>query len=169
MPNDRDPALPPQSGHCTFSVATDLALLLAWTPSGISRVTFINISNIPQHDNPAHPPFVDHALRLLRAYFRGKPVSFSDIPLDLGSPTPFQLAVWQASSRIPFGETRPYKWIAQQIRKPRAVRAVGNALGKNPIPILVPCHRVIRSGGSLGGFTAGIEIKRRLLALEQIN
>jgi methylated-DNA-[protein]-cysteine S-methyltransferase len=169
MTNDRDPASPPQSGHCTASVATDLALLLAWTTSGISRVTFINITDIPQQQKAPPPPFVQDALRLLRAYFRRKRVSFSDIPLDLGSPTPFQLAVWHASSRIPQGQTRTYKWIAHEIRNPAAVRAVGNALGKNPLPILIPCHRVIRTDASLGGFTAGLELKRRLLALEQLN
>jgi len=164
---DRHPAPPPQSGHTSTPLATDLALLLAWTPSGISRVTFININNIPQHDKLPTPPFVQHALRLIRAYSQGQTISFSDIPLDLGSPTPFQLAVWRACSRIPFGETRTYKCIAQQILNPAAVRAVGNALGKNPVPILVPCHRVIRTDGSLGGFTAGPHLKRRLLALEQ--
>lgn len=167
MPINRHTASPPQSGHTSAPLATDLALLLAWTPSGISRVTFININNIPQHDKLPTPPFVGHALRTLRAYFQGEPISFSDIPLDLGSPTPFQLAVWRACSRIPFGQTRTYKWIAQQILNPAAVRAVGNALGKNPVPILVPCHRVIRTDTSLGGFTAGLELKRRLLALEQ--
>jgi methylated-DNA-[protein]-cysteine S-methyltransferase len=80
--------------------------------------------------------------------------------------TEFEQAVWAALKEIPYGETRTYKWIADKIGKPHASRAVGNALGKNPIPLALPCHRVIESDGSIGGYTPGVAIKRRLLEIE---
>lgn len=83
--------------------------------------------------------------------------------------TPFQQAVWKACMRIPQGETRSYKWIAEQIGRPGATRAVGSALGKNPFAPVVPCHRVIRSDGGLGGFSApgGSKAKAKLLKKEK--
>jgi methylated-DNA-[protein]-cysteine S-methyltransferase len=80
--------------------------------------------------------------------------------------TAFEKEVWLALKEVPSGETRTYKWLADRIGKPRAFRAVGNALGKNPIPIIFPCHRIIESDGSLGGYSSGTEIKRRLLKIE---
>ena len=80
--------------------------------------------------------------------------------------TEFEKKVWEALREIPYGETRTYKWLAEKIGKPHAFRAVGNALGKNPIPIIFPCHRVIETDGSIGGYSAGVEIKRRLLEIE---
>lgn len=81
--------------------------------------------------------------------------------------TPFQQAVYWATARIPTGQTRSYQWVARQIGRPQAVRAVGNALGRNPFMPLIPCHRVIRSDGSVGGFARGPAAKRRLLARER--
>lgn len=80
--------------------------------------------------------------------------------------TEFEKVVWESLKEVPYGETRTYKWIADRIAKPHACRAVGNALGKNPIPIVFPCHRIIESDGSLGGYTPGVDIKRRLLEIE---
>lgn len=80
--------------------------------------------------------------------------------------TEFEKEVWEALKEIPYGETRTYKWIADKIGKPHASRAVGNALGKNPLPIAFPCHRIIESDGSIGGYTPGVDIKRRLLEIE---
>jgi methylated-DNA-[protein]-cysteine S-methyltransferase len=80
--------------------------------------------------------------------------------------TAFEKMVWNALKEIPYGETRTYKWLAGEICRPQAFRAVGNALGRNPIPIIFPCHRIIESDGSLGGYSSGIEIKRRLLEIE---
>ncbi len=80
--------------------------------------------------------------------------------------TEFEQAVWECLKDIPYGETRTYKWIADKLGKPHASRAVGNALGKNPIPIAFPCHRIIESDGSIGGYTPGVDIKRRLLEIE---
>lgn len=80
--------------------------------------------------------------------------------------TDFEREVWQTLQEVPYGETRTYKWVAEKIGKPHAFRAVGNALGKNPIPIIYPCHRIIESDGSIGGYSSGIDIKRRLLEIE---
>lgn len=80
--------------------------------------------------------------------------------------TEFEKKVWETLKKIPYGETKTYKWLAEEIGKPQAFRAVGNALGKNPIPIIFPCHRVIETDGSLGGYSPGIDLKRRLLELE---
>ena len=91
-----------------------------------------------------------------------------DLPLDLEDNTPFQMKVWQALRAIPYGRVRSYGWVARKIGKPRAARAVGSACGANPVPLLVPCHRVVAGDGSLGGFSGGLLNKRRLLKLEGI-
>jgi methylated-DNA-[protein]-cysteine S-methyltransferase len=103
----------------------------------------------------------------LREYAQGHCRKF-DVSIDWAAIKPFQRAVLQAAFSIPFGETRTYAWIAQKIGKPRAVRAVGHALGTNPIPIVLPCHRVIGSDGGLRGYRGGLELKARLLKLEGV-
>ena len=114
-----------------------------------------------------HDPacFGDIAHRLMR-YLEGEPVDFHD-RLDLAGATCFQQNVWQVTRTIPYGEVRSYGWIANKLCLPHGARAVGQALGKNPLPIVVPCHRVIGSNGSLGGFSGGVAIKEFLLHLEQ--
>lgn len=104
------------------------------------------------------------AVRELEEYFKGKRTQFN-LPLDIAG-TMFQKRVWRELRRIPFGETRSYKDIARRIRNPKAVRAVGTANGQNPLCIVVPCHRVIAADGSLGGYSAGLSIKRKLLRIE---
>lgn len=101
----------------------------------------------------------------LQSYFRGQRVSFPD-RLDLADIPPFQRAVLELVRSIPYGETRSYAWVATELSKPRAARAVGQALARNPLPIIVPCHRVIGSDGSLVGFGGGLELKRYLLDME---
>lgn len=101
----------------------------------------------------------------LRAYFAGQLRSFS-APCDLRSLPSFTRAVLKIAGQIPYGEVRSYRWIAQRMGKPMASRAVGNALARNPIPIVIPCHRVVRSDDTLGGFALGLDWKRRLLMLE---
>ena len=103
----------------------------------------------------------------LRRYLDGEPVDFPDM-LDMDSASPFKRAVWQATRSIPYGETRSYQWVAEQIGKTRATRAVGRALSKNPLPIVVPCHRVVESNDNLGGFSGGTEMKRALLDIEAL-
>jgi methylated-DNA-[protein]-cysteine S-methyltransferase len=99
-------------------------------------------------------------------YFIGRRLNFPD-KLDLNRATDFQRKVWEVTRCIPYGETRSYAWVAGQIGNTSAARAVGQALGKNPLPIIIPCHRVIGSDGSLGGFGGGLTLKKRLLALEK--
>ncbi len=111
------------------------------------------------------PTFFQDLTERLKAYFSGHEVAFPD-KLDLSGATSFQRAVWGATRLIPHGETRSYAWIARHIKKPGAFRASGQALGKNPLLIIVPCHRVLASDGTLGGFTGGIEMKQYLLRLE---
>jgi methylated-DNA-[protein]-cysteine S-methyltransferase len=101
----------------------------------------------------------------LKRYFEGETVTFPD-KLDLAEATSFQSAVWQVTRSIPYGETRSYTWVAQQIGMPQASRVVGQALAKNPLPIVVPCHRVIGKQGNLCGFRDGLEMKYHLLQME---
>jgi len=117
---------------------------------------------VPQPDSESIRPFA----RQLEQYFAGEREMF-DVPIDLSTASPFAQRVLKATADIPFGHLVTYKSIASEIGEPSATRAVGNALGSNPIPIIVPCHRVVRSDGSLGGYTGGTEIKRHLLMLEK--
>jgi methylated-DNA-[protein]-cysteine S-methyltransferase len=110
-------------------------------------------------------PVLVQAARELREYFAGERREFS-VPLDFTG-TEFQNKVWRALRSIPFGETRSYGELAAQIGAPKASRAVGAANGRNPIPIILPCHRVIGSSGSLTGFGGGLPMKKQLLAHEQ--
>ena len=100
-------------------------------------------------------------------YFSSKRERF-ELPLDLFLGTAFQQKAWRGLCRIPFGQTRSYGWLAQQTGKPGAARAVGQANGRNPIPVIVPCHRVIAADGAIGGFSGGLDLKRKLLALEGV-
>ena len=111
------------------------------------------------------PDRFEDLIKRLQAYFGGYRVSFPD-ELDLSTATPFQLKVWQITRLIAYGEIRSYGWLAEKAGKPGAARAIGQALGRNPLPIIIPCHRVIGSNGKLGGFSGGLEMKRRLLHLE---
>jgi O-6-methylguanine DNA methyltransferase len=110
---------------------------------------------------------VERAREELSEYFGGKRAFFS-VPVDLTEVPDFQKKVLAAARDIPFGEVRPYAWVAQRIGHPRAVRAVGTALGRNPVPFIVPCHRVLQTGGGLGGYFFGTDVKSRLLSLERI-
>jgi len=117
--------------------------------------------------SPREPlaPVLAEASRQLEAYFAGRLTTFS-LPLE-PSGTPFQLTVWSALRQIPYGETCSYRELAAAVGRPAAVRAVGAANGRNPIPIVIPCHRVIGSDGRLVGFGGGLDVKRKLLDLEQ--
>ncbi len=105
------------------------------------------------------------AVAQILEYLEGKRVEF-DLPLDLRG-TDFQLQVWAALREIPYGETRTYREIARAVGRPAAVRAVGAANGANPLSLVVPCHRVVAAGGKLGGYGGGLELKARLIAMEQ--
>ena len=125
--------------------------------------------DVPTDKLNQHDP--NHAIALLtiaelEAYFAGRLTSFS-VPLDLSTGTKFQQTVWRALLTIPYGQTISYATLAQNIGKPTAYRACANANGKNPISLIIPCHRVIASDGGLGGYTGGLDIKRALLKLER--
>jgi methylated-DNA-[protein]-cysteine S-methyltransferase len=117
------------------------------------------------HDAKQNKRYFQDLVHRFKHYFTGHQVEFPD-KLDISKATPFQRAVWQATRKIPYGQTRRYAWVARKTGKPYAARAAGQALGKNPLPIIVPCHRVIYSNGGLGGYTGGLAVKKRLLVLE---
>lgn len=119
----------------------------------------------PLVEDKSHPILLQ-AERELGEYLEGKRKVFS-VKLDPAG-TLFQSKVWDALEKIPFGETRSYGQIAKQIGKPKAVRAVGAAIGRNPLSVMVPCHRVIGASGDLTGFAGGLPMKERLLALEGV-
>jgi methylated-DNA-[protein]-cysteine S-methyltransferase len=108
---------------------------------------------------------LSNTARELEEYFEGKRKKF-DLPLDVNG-TPFQTLVWKQLSKIPYGKTYSYSDIAERIKNAKAVRAVGTANGKNPLCIIVPCHRVIAADGSMGGYSGGLAIKAKLLELEK--
>jgi O-6-methylguanine DNA methyltransferase len=112
------------------------------------------------------PRWTAAAVRALERFLRGREIP-SALPLDLAIGTPFQRRVWEATRRVPWGRVASYSAVAEGAGAPRAVRAVGNALGRNPVPIVVPCHRVVHFAGSIGGFTSGLDWKRYLLSIEQ--
>ncbi|KAA9002422.1 methylated-DNA--[protein]-cysteine S-methyltransferase [Paenibacillus spiritus] len=103
----------------------------------------------------------------LADYFAGRPAAFGDLPLDLRG-TAFQQSVWLALADIPYGEVRTYRELAESIGKPAALRAVGTANGRNPLPLLLPCHRVVGTNGTLTGYAGGLGLKQQLLQLEGI-
>ncbi|MDO5359012.1 MAG: methylated-DNA--[protein]-cysteine S-methyltransferase [Slackia faecicanis] len=139
-------------------------LTIVASDRGIARIAF---GDIPV-DTPRRPSALTNtAATQLQEYFAGKRTAF-DVPVDLQG-TPFQLEVWNALRSIPYGQTLTYADIAEAIGKPRAFRAVGMANNKNPVPIIVPCHRVIGTGGKLMGYAAGPKIKRYLLELEGVD
>ncbi|MEO8050548.1 MAG: methylated-DNA--[protein]-cysteine S-methyltransferase [Acidobacteriota bacterium] len=142
-------------------------LLIAGDDVALHRIAF------PEHGRAAKPEPewqesqrgpVGEAARQLREYFAGKRAEF-DLPLAPAG-TAFQRAVWRQLQQIPYGETISYAELARRVGNPKASRAVGSANGANPLPIVIPCHRVIASDGTLGGFGGGLPTKQMLLALE---
>jgi methylated-DNA-[protein]-cysteine S-methyltransferase len=145
-------------GQLTLVASDDGLAGILWPSERPGRV------RLPIEDEDARHPVLVEAERQLEEYFAGRRRTF-DLKLDFAG-TPFQRKVWDALLTIPFGETRSYAQIAEQIGRPRAARAVGAANGRNPVSIVAPCHRVIGSAGTLTGFAGGLETKARLLALE---
>jgi methylated-DNA-[protein]-cysteine S-methyltransferase len=136
---------------------------------GLTALEFAEEGSAPQPE-PASPPshlqpFIDAATRELAAYFNGTPTDFATLTLDPRG-TPFQLQVWQELRRIPRGQTISYKELARRVGNPKASRAVGQANGLNPLPLIIPCHRVINADGSLGGYSSGLDRKEWLLKHE---
>ena len=152
--------VPSPVGRLTLVATDDGLAAILWENDGPRRVQ-LNI----EAEERGHPVLVE-AERQLEEYFAGRRKQFA-LTLDL-SGTPFQRKVWSALLTIPFGETRSYRQIADQIGNPRAVRAVGAANGRNPVSIVTPCHRVVGSTGALTGFAGGLDVKARLLAFEGV-
>jgi len=139
-------------------------LAIEATPRGIAR---IRRGRQGRMETAVGRRLVERAREELREYLAGARAFFS-VPVDLSTAPEFQRRVLDTACRIPFGEWRPYAWVAERVGHPRATRAVGTALGRNPVPLIVPCHRVARSDGGLGGYIFGLGTKEQLLALERI-
>ena len=151
-------------------------LLLATTPKGLVRVGLPNqdadelLTDLAKRVSPRvleAPAELDEARRELDLYFAGKLTEF-DLPLDWQLSKDFRRKVLRAIARIPYGQTRSYTEMATSAGNERAVRAAGTACGTNPLPLVVPCHRVLRSGGALGGYGGGVPMKEGLLRLEGV-
>lgn len=153
-------------------------MVAAATPKGLARLAYRDVNGgldevlegLAAKVSPRvveAPARMDAIRRELDEYFAGRRRSF-DLPLDLTLAAPFGREVLLACARIPFGATSTYGAVAADAGRPAASRATGNALGANPVPIVVPCHRVLRTGGGIGGYTGGLEIKEHLLRLEGV-
>ena len=151
-------------------------LLLATTPKGLVRVGLPNqdadelLVDLATRVSPRvleAPAQLDEARRELDLYFEGRLTEF-DLPLDWRLSRDFRRKVLRAIARIPYGQTRSYTQMAKSAGNERAVRAAGTACGTNPIPVVVPCHRVLRTGGALGGYGGGLPMKEELLRLEGV-
>jgi methylated-DNA-[protein]-cysteine S-methyltransferase len=148
------------------------SLKLFFTDRGLTALEFAGkgASLAPEPDAPPPhlKPLVEAAKRELIAYLNGSPTDFTALTLDPRG-TPFQLRVWQELRRIPRGQTISYGELARRVGSPKASRAVGQANAVNPIPLIIPCHRVIAADGSLGGYSSGLDRKRWLLRHEGAN
>lgn len=148
-----------------------------WLGSTIQGLAFVGSANGPKNEwqrfYPEATPSIDQqanqvAATALTTYLTGTSQSF-DLFLDQTSGTPFQHQVWQALQQIPYGQTVTYSELATTLNRPTAVRAIASAVGKNPLLIVVPCHRVLRKDGTLGGYRGGLVMKTALLSLEKNN
>jgi O-6-methylguanine DNA methyltransferase len=151
----------------------DTGVLVRATQRGVREIKFITTSEARKHEQHQPPrdaiAWMPDLLVALEDYLAGKQVSFDEIPIDLSAQPPFRRKVLEACRRIPYGKTLSYAGLAAKAGKPAAVRAAGSAMSHNPLPILIPCHRVVRSDGRVGGFSApgGISLKERLLEMER--
>ena len=148
-----------------------------WTDSGLTGFDFgydkkKNIINNGLKtvkivkDLSSEAKWIRDAVAQIDAYFAGTGTSFM-APLDFSGATEYQQRVWKACKKIPYGKTRTYTELAAAAGAPRASRATGSALGANPLPVIVPCHRVLKTDGSLGGFSLGVDVKKKLLSIEK--
>lgn len=165
-----------QEGSARFLIrhlSSPVGLLqLVFDASGLCALRFLadhpgmrEDESLPSDDMPL---FVEETVERLCRYLAGQRVSFADVPVSFSSGSAFERSVWAELRKIPYGQTITYGELAARVGKPQGARAVGRALAANPVPIVVPCHRVVRKDGQLGGFSAGLEKKRALLALEGV-
>ena len=153
----------PVMGWGAFEAEGLGTLWLAWTDVGLLHLSFERLDSELADEKPVPAIYAEPLTR----YFKGEAEDFATVPLDLRG-TEFQLRVWNALREIPWGQVRTYGGVAQEIHSPRAMRAVGQANHVNPIPIIVPCHRVVEAGHHLGGYGGGLERKQLLLDLEGV-
>jgi methylated-DNA-[protein]-cysteine S-methyltransferase len=151
---------------CTYLDSPIGKLMLAGTPEALTALEFLRHKPAPPHlaGLPVREAPFREAIRQLKAYFEGRLRDFS-LPLAPAG-TPFQMAVWEALQRIPYGEVITYGELARRVDRPAAFRAAGAACGRNPIAVIIPCHRVVGGAGDLHGFGGGLDVKEQLLKLE---
>lgn len=173
-PGVRPPSLPETDVSYAVMDSPVGGLVLAASEAGLVACSYddetITLERVARAVSPRilkSPQRLDEARRQLDAYFTGRRREF-DLTVDLACATPFARVVLRSLSRVPYGATTTYAEVARRIRRPAASRAVGAALGTNPVCIVMPCHRVVRSDGDLGGYAGGVDIKRRLLGLEGV-
>lgn len=166
--------------YCLFDTAIG-AVGVAWSADGITRLQLPEAGRaaterrLRGHSTSAAesqaPPQIECAIGAVQKYMMGDPIDFSGIELDLTGVGPFHRSIYKALCRVGWGETTTYGALARQAGDPGAARAVGQAMGRNPVPVIIPCHRVLASGGKPGGFSAfgGAVTKQRLLALEGVH
>ena len=140
---------------------------------GLLKITYFNneiykIEKVNEiYDYNERSLFTDNIDKEINEYLKGKRINFSFYNNLKAKGTKFQMTVWNELKNIPYGDTKTYKEIAKSIGKPKAIRAVASAIGKNPIMIIIPCHRVIGSDGKLHGYAYGLDLKKKLLAIEK--
>ena len=152
-------------GDLTLVANTNALIAILWENDSPTRVKLPPPKSAMKKDG-SHPVLVETE-RQLSEYFQGKRIDF-ELPLEFHAGTDFQKRVWKALTKISYGKTRSYLELAQSVGSPKGYRAVGSANGKNPLSIVVPCHRVIAASGELAGFAGGIAAKRFLLDLERV-
>ena len=149
---------------CIETPIGPLSIVFYYPSNNVSNVCLTGITFSSRVSGAKKTHLCESIKKQFTEYFRGKRKNF-DVCYELHG-TEFEKRVWQLTATIPYGQTRTYKWIAEQLKRPGSVRAVGQALKRNALPIVIPCHRVIMSDGDIGGYSSGEEIKRRLLDLE---
>jgi methylated-DNA-[protein]-cysteine S-methyltransferase len=143
-------------------------LMLVANESELTGLYFVDCDHVPAQDGwkrDEQHPVLKQAAKELNEYFAGKRFDFSFPPSSSG--TDFQKRVWREIAKIPFGKTISYGELAKRTGKPKAIRAAGTATGRNPLGIIIPCHRVLAKGGGIGGYAGGLDRKRRLLEHEK--
>ena len=165
--------VPPSNIHELAVVTNDGEFIARYSDLGLAGVAFPTEQNRPAATPKVTPPAQVRrwhrvTMAAIKNILAGREVKTLP-PLDVSGGTEFQRAVWQAMQKITAGQTRSYGEIARLIGKPKAVRAVGGACGANPIPLLIPCHRVLAANGNIGGFSGGLEWKRLLLEREGVS
>ncbi|MBX3268943.1 MAG: methylated-DNA--[protein]-cysteine S-methyltransferase [Sandaracinaceae bacterium] len=163
------------AGQCVIAAGALGRLWIAWAPDGVVQIELSGepapeavwrrrlpeLAALPERDAPAS------VADLLARYFAGEPVDPATLPVRLAG-TKFQERAWRALRAVPRGAVRTYAGLAADVGSPRATRAIGTAMGANPLPIIVPCHRCVASGSMLGGYSGGLDKKRYLLELEGV-